>query len=135
MGDGFFAVQKDGITSYTRAGNFSKDKDGFLVTAEGGQVMGYPAINGAVDTGQGLVPLQLGSGMIRPPTATSTIQLRSNLDATALLVPCFLQQSGFMTRSAQRTSSPSISQKRRPMHGTTQSQYRLLRSAPLVIQS
>jgi len=83
MGDGFFAVQKDGITSYTRAGNFSKDKDGFLVTAEGGQVMGYPAINGAVDTGQGLVPLQLGSGMISPPTATSTIQLRSNLDATA----------------------------------------------------
>jgi len=76
-------VQKDGITSYTRAGNFSKDKDGFLVTAEGGQVMGYPAINGAVDTGQGLVPLQLGSGMISPPTATSTIQLRSNLDATA----------------------------------------------------
>jgi len=83
MGDGFFAVQKDGITSYTRAGNFSKDKDGFLVTAEGEQVMGYPAINGAVDTGQGLVPLQLGSGMISPPTATSTIQLRSNLDATA----------------------------------------------------
>jgi len=83
MGDGFFAVQKDGITSYTRAGNFSKDKDGFLVTAEGEQVMGYPAINGAVDTGQGLVPLQLGSGMISPPTATSSVQLRSNLDATA----------------------------------------------------
>ena len=83
MGDGFFAVQKDGITSYTRAGNFSKDKDGFLVTAEGEQVMGYPAINGAVGTGQGLVPLQLGSGMISPPTATSSVQLRSNLDATA----------------------------------------------------
>lgn len=83
MGDGFFAVQKDGITSYTRAGNFSKDKEGFLVTAEGEQVMGYPAINGAVDTGQGLVPLQLGSGMISPPTATSSVQLRSNPDATA----------------------------------------------------
>ena len=41
MQDGFFVVQKNGLTSYTRAGNFSRDDKGFLVTAEGEQVLGY----------------------------------------------------------------------------------------------
>ena len=59
--DGFFIVQKDGITTYTRAGNFSVYKDDTLVTAEGQQVLGYPAVNGAIDTGQGLTSLHLGT--------------------------------------------------------------------------
>lgn len=43
MQDGFFIVQKGGVTSYTRAGNFTQDPKGFLVTDSGEQVMGYPA--------------------------------------------------------------------------------------------
>jgi flagellar hook protein FlgE len=42
MQDGFFIVQKNGVTSYTRAGNFTQDPKGFLVTHAGEQVMGYP---------------------------------------------------------------------------------------------
>lgn len=35
QGDGYFQVQKDGTTYYTRAGNFYFDKDGNLVTGSG----------------------------------------------------------------------------------------------------
>ncbi|MBN1547905.1 MAG: flagellar basal-body rod protein FlgG [Syntrophaceae bacterium] len=34
-GDGFFQVDDNGTTYYTRAGNFKIDKDGFLCTSEG----------------------------------------------------------------------------------------------------
>jgi len=34
-GDGFFQVDDNGRTLYTRAGNFKKSKDGLLVTADG----------------------------------------------------------------------------------------------------
>ncbi len=81
--DGFFVVQKDGVTSYTRAGNFNPDDDGFLMTSEGQYVMGYPAVNGAVNTGLGLTRLNLGKGTISPATATTAVQIRTNLDATA----------------------------------------------------
>src|SRR5438094_10221677 len=37
QGDGFFVVQKDGVISYTRAGNFAVDKSSFLVTSDGRQ--------------------------------------------------------------------------------------------------
>lgn len=83
MQDGFFVVQKDGMVTYTRAGNFTKDENGVLVTVEKQQVLGYPAVNGVVDTGQGLTALDLGTGMVSPPTATSNLQIRANLDATA----------------------------------------------------
>jgi flagellar hook protein FlgE len=82
--DGFFVTQKNGITSYTRAGNFSIDQtDDSLVTAGGDKVMGYPAVNGAISTGQGLTSLKLGQGTISPATATTTVQIRTNLDASA----------------------------------------------------
>jgi len=83
MQDGFFVVQKAGIVTYTRAGNFTKDDNGYLMTVEGQQVLGYPAVNGVVDTGQGLTGLNLGTGAVSPPTPTTSLQIRANLDATA----------------------------------------------------
>ncbi len=82
-GDGFFVVQKNGIDNYTRAGNFHVGPDGSLMTEDGQTVLGYPAVNGAVPSGQSLGPLQLGKGQISPPSATKTLQLGANLDATA----------------------------------------------------
>jgi flagellar hook protein FlgE len=83
LGDGFFVVTKNGAVSYTRAGNFEVDKNSLLVTSDGELVMGYPAVNGVLNPGQGLAPLALGTGTISPATATSQAQLRTNLDATA----------------------------------------------------
>jgi len=87
--DGFYVVQKNGVTSYTRAGNFTRDKNGTLVTAEGQQVMGYPATNGVISTGQGLTSLNLGTGAISPATATGNVQISSNLDARAAVGDTF----------------------------------------------
>lgn len=83
QGTGFFVTQKNGVNSYTRAGNFSVNKNNFLVTADGQQVMGYPAVNGVITPGQGLTPLQLGAGSISPPTATGSLQIAANLNSGA----------------------------------------------------
>lgn len=84
QGSGFFVVQNsDGTLSYTRAGDFSVDKNNYLVTPDGQQVLGYPAVNGVVNTGAAVGPLQIGAGTISPASATSTVQLTTNLNAAA----------------------------------------------------
>jgi flagellar hook protein FlgE len=84
QGSGFFAVQNaNGTIDYTRAGDFSVDSNNFLVTSDGQQVLGYPAVNGVINTGAGIAPLQLGAGTISPPTATANVQLTLNLDASS----------------------------------------------------
>ena len=85
MGDGFFVVQQGGSTYYTRAGNFSVASDGSLQTANGEQVMGYAAVNGAIPAGAALEPLVINKGEINAPNATTTVQLLSNLDAGAAI--------------------------------------------------
>src|SRR5271156_4217944 len=90
QGTGFFAVQNaDGTIDYTRAGDFSVDKNNFLVTSEGQQVLGYPAVNGVVNSGAGIVPLQLGAGTISPPTATANADIAANLNASSALGTTF----------------------------------------------
>ena len=84
QGSGFFAVQdSSGVIDYTRAGDFSVDANNYLVTADGQQVLGYPAVNGVVNTGNGIVPLQLGAGILSPPSATGNVELTANLDASS----------------------------------------------------
>ncbi len=88
-GSGFFVTQNNGVTTYTRAGDFSVDKNAFLVTDDGQQVLGFPSVNGAITTGQGLKPLQLGTGQISPPNPTGNVQINTNLDATAAVGDTF----------------------------------------------
>src|SRR5208337_4448205 len=84
QGTGFFAVQNSsGVIDYTRAGDFSVNANNFLVTSSGQQVLGYPAVNGVVNAGAGIAPLELGAGTISPPTATANVQLTANLNASA----------------------------------------------------
>ncbi len=84
QGTGFFAVQdSNGVIDYTRAGDFSVDANNYLVTADGQQVLGYPAVNGVVNTGNGIAPLQLGAGILSPPSATGNVELTANLDASS----------------------------------------------------
>src|SRR5208282_753043 len=81
-GNGFFVVQQNGVQSYTRAGNFEVGTDNLLETADGQQVLGYPAVNGAISTSAGLSTLALGAGTSSPATATANIQMTTNLNAT-----------------------------------------------------
>ncbi|HME36529.1 MAG TPA: flagellar hook protein FlgE [Candidatus Sulfotelmatobacter sp.] len=82
QGSGFFVVQNaNGSLDYTRAGDFTVDNSNYLVTFQGQQVLGYPAVNGVVNTGAAIAPLQLGAGTISPPTATGNVQLTLNLNS------------------------------------------------------
>jgi flagellar hook protein FlgE len=84
QGAGFFVVQNsDGTLNYTRAGDFSLDENNYLVTSSGQQVLGYPAVDGVVNNGGGIAPLQIGAGTISPPTATTDVQLTTNLNGAA----------------------------------------------------
>lgn len=80
-GNGFFVVQNGSNTCYTRSGDFTQDSNGYLITADGFQVMGYPATNGVVSANGGLAPIQLPMGMISSPNATSNISIAANLSS------------------------------------------------------
>lgn len=83
QGDGFFQVQKGDMTLYTRDGNMTIDPQGYLVTQDGAQVMGYGATNGVVNPNSPLVPLQLGGDVTSPPKSTGNVQVALNLDASS----------------------------------------------------
>ena len=83
QGSGFFAVEQNGVISYTRAGDFSLDQTNNLVNSLGQSVLGYPAVNGIINTGTAIAPLQLGLGTISPPTPTTNVSISANLNATA----------------------------------------------------
>jgi flagellar hook protein FlgE len=90
QGSGFFMVQNaDGSINYTRAGDFTTNTNNDLVTLSGQQVLGYPAVNGVVNTSGGIAPLQLGAGTISPPSATTTVQLTTNLNGAAAVGDTF----------------------------------------------
>ncbi len=89
-GDGFFAVKQPtgstgttvqfgGTDLYTRRGDFSLDKNGYLVNGSGYFLEGIPVdptTGNAI--GSALAPLQLGSSFL-PATGTSTINYGANL--------------------------------------------------------
>ena len=92
QGNGFLQVQNNGVTQYTRDGDFSLNSKGNLVASDGSQVMGYAALNGVVNSSGSLVPLLINLGQTTPPQATANVGLALNLDATAGVAAS--QQSG-----------------------------------------
>ncbi len=86
-GKGFFMVEDEsGSAFYTRAGEFSFDKDGYLVNPDGLFVQGYQvssvAPNGAVTLGA-IENINVPGESTTPPQATTTSTLDINLDAGA----------------------------------------------------
>jgi flagellar hook protein FlgE len=95
QGNGYFVVQTNGETFYTRAGNFSIGPTGQLLTQEGAQVQGYPAVNGVVNANAALAPLEISTGTTNPPKQTTAVQLDLNLDSDSTLpVSAASQQTG-----------------------------------------
>jgi flagellar hook protein FlgE len=93
QGNGFFVVKgpDDGIF-YTRAGNFSLNNEGVLITPDGFRVQGFtqsdPLTGDIIATGQPgdiVVP----AGVLRDPVATSVIRTTMNLDAAAAVGDTF----------------------------------------------
>jgi flagellar hook protein FlgE len=88
QGSGFFVVRgPEGGTAYTRAGTFSFDSEGKLVTPDGYFVQGYtqtdPVTGDLISTGA-LADISVPPGVLRAPVATGEIRMTSNLSANAL---------------------------------------------------
>ncbi|MEO1575662.1 MAG: flagellar hook protein FlgE [Pseudomonadota bacterium] len=81
-GEGFFRLSDDGAAIYSRAGNFSLDRDGFLVNPQGARLQGYPiSDNGQVNSGI-LNDLRVVVGTSAPGESTSA-EIGVNLPADA----------------------------------------------------
>lgn len=83
QGQGFFIIQTPQGIAYTRAGDFSLDAAGNLVTPQGGRVMGW---SGAVVSAKGqtatnLVPIQVPPITTMPPVASTNVTISGNLNS------------------------------------------------------
>jgi flagellar hook protein FlgE len=82
QGNGFFVVQgSNNQLSYTRAGNFTTNNAGQLVTPNGQLVMGFPAVNGVVSTNGALGPISVSQSGTIPGSATTSFSMDTNLNA------------------------------------------------------
>jgi flagellar hook protein FlgE len=89
-GEGFFTVSDRGVVSYTRAGSFGVDRDGYVVNSQSQRLQIFPiANNGTFNTGT-LSDLRLATAD-SPPQATTTTEFGINLPANASVpsVPVF----------------------------------------------
>ncbi len=84
-GNGFFVTQAaNGDQDFTRAGDFTSNNAGQLVTPSGELVLGYPAVNGVVNPSGALQPLQVGS-VTSPAVPSTTVGITANLDSDAAI--------------------------------------------------
>ena len=88
QGDGFFVVNTTGgKTEYTRDGGFTVNSDGYLVTKGGQFVQGWTGIsNGTVNTNGTLGDIQVPTGTVSQPVATTSFSIAANLDSSTIPV-------------------------------------------------
>jgi flagellar hook protein FlgE len=81
-GQGFFRTVTSGMTQYSRNGQFSLDKDGFMVNAQGAKLTGYGvSANGQVLAGAP-IPVQISTTDLKP-VSTTKVGIEMNLDSRA----------------------------------------------------
>jgi flagellar hook protein FlgE len=87
QGKGWFIVEKEGNIGYTRAGNFSIDGEGNVVSANGWKVLGWlPDVNGNfVTEPANITPLKVDFYLPIPAIQTTNITLQGNLDANTTI--------------------------------------------------
>jgi len=78
-GDGFFVTSKGGQQLFTRAGAFSPDAAGQLVSPDGGILQGWPAVSGVVNTGGPVSGITLNANNLVPAKATNSVTVDGNL--------------------------------------------------------
>jgi flagellar hook protein FlgE len=87
QGNGLFVVRGDAGNVYTRAGTFSFNPEGKLVTPDGYFVQGFTAtdpVTGAIVTSGTPTDITVPNGVLRAPVATTSFSTLTNLDAGAL---------------------------------------------------
>jgi len=83
QGQGFFVLSNDGSLSYTRAGTFKTDKEGYITNSDGtSKLQGYGVdSNGKIQNGI-LTDLRIDTSNLAPQ-ATSLVSSTINLNSTA----------------------------------------------------
>ncbi|MGA3048310.1 MAG: flagellar hook-basal body complex protein [Terracidiphilus sp.] len=105
-GNGFFVLNAGGTNVLTRAGDFTVASSGNLTSSDGLNVMGYPAVNGVVNTNGALTPITIPVGQVEAPLATTSFGLTSTLDSAAAVgtvVPGQVQVYDSMGKSYEAT--------------------------------
>ena len=90
QGAGFFSVRDGSRVGYTRAGNFSFDDAGVLITPDGWRVQGYTGrdpVTGNILTAVAPTDITIPPGVLRAPTATTNVRAQVNLDPNVLIDP------------------------------------------------
>ncbi len=82
-GSGFFRMNDNGVTTFTRSGAFGVDRSGYITNAAGMRLTAFTADSSGSITGA-INDLQLNTADIAP-LATSTIDVGLNLDASAAI--------------------------------------------------
>ena len=91
-GNGFFVISNgSGGYELTRDGNFTQSASGSLLS-NGMSVMGYPAVNGVVNTNAPLTAIDIPMGAVQESKATSTMNMTANLDSTTAAGDAFPAQ-------------------------------------------
>ena len=78
-GNGFFVLSDSGSTTYSRAGAFAVDNDGFITNSNGSRVQGFTANKAGTLSGM-LGDLQISTVNL-PPIQTTLVEANVNLDA------------------------------------------------------
>jgi len=84
-GTGFFQLDQNGLTTYTRNGQFQMDKNGYIVDSAGRKLTGNLATAAGVVIGGPPVDLQVSLG-VAPPNVTGTAEITANLDSTSSVI-------------------------------------------------
>ncbi|WP_214509554.1 flagellar hook protein FlgE [Pseudomonas brassicacearum] len=104
QGQGFFVLSNDGSLSYTRAGTFKTDKDGFITNSDGtSRLQGYGVdANGKIQNGI-LTDLRIDTSNL-PPNATSLVSSTINLNSTATAITAAFNPADTATFTKQFTT-------------------------------
>ena len=104
QGSGFFVLSNDGSLSYTRAGTFKTDKEGFITNSDGtARLQGYGVdANGKIQNGI-LTDLRIDTSNL-PPSATSLISSTINLNSTATAITAAFNPTDTATFTKQFTT-------------------------------
>jgi flagellar hook protein FlgE len=107
-GDGFFTLNDNGSTVYSRAGAFGVDREGFVVNAGGARLQVFPPVAGLPDRFDGgrLTDLQLAT-TDSAPSATTSAQIGLTLPANAT-VPTITPFSPTEPRSYNHSTSVTV---------------------------
>jgi len=101
-GNGFFVLDDNGTRIYSRAGNFSVNRDGFVVNSGGSQLQVFRATSdGKIASDLG--PLKIDTSLIQP-RATGETEITANLDSRQVVPAAAWPPAGFDAFAAPPTA-------------------------------